>query len=348
MAKGESMRNKVFAVILIIVLAILVFQGVGFAKEYFASGTKENGQAVEVTIEQGTSKKEMAKLLKEKGLIKSSSVFLLKAKNSSYGNKIRYGTFDLNTGMSIEEILKTMSSEGQQKEAVKVVIPEGYTIELIAKRLEEAGLCTVDEFLAAVQETYDYEFLNDIPAEIDAKYRLQGFLFPATYEFYADATASEIVSKMLSTFGGYVTAEDRAKAKEMNLTIFEVVTRASIIERESKVFEERPIIAGVINNRLALDMKLQMCPTVLYPLTDGLYNKPQVFYKDLEVDSPYNTYKYKGLPVGPICSPGMSSIKAVLAPETHDYLFYHTDDESIGNHIFTKTYEEHEDSRIKK
>lgn len=342
------MRNKVFAVILVIVLAVLVFQGAGFVREYSATGTKAGGQEVEVTITQGSSKKDIASLLKGNGLIKRKSAFLLKAKSSSYGNKIRYGTFRLNTGMSIEDLLKAISSEGQQKEAIKVVIPEGYTIELMAKRFEESGLCTAAEFLAAVQETYDYEFLKDIPADIDVKYRLQGFLFPATYEFFKDTTPHQIVDKLLSTFEQYIPEAELTKARQNNLTVFELVTMASIVEREAKLVQERPIIAGVINNRLRLDMKLQMCPTVLYPLTDGLYNKPQVFYKDLEVDSPYNTYKYKGLPAGPICSPGEDSIKAVLSPQTHEYLFYHTDDESIGNHIFTKTYEEHEDSRIKK
>ena len=121
---------------------------------------------------------------------------------------------------------------------------------------------------------------------------------------------------------------------------------ASIVEREAKVAEERATIAGVINNRLDIDMPLQMCPTVLYPLTDGMYDQSQVIYEDLEIESPYNTYKYSGLPEGPICNPGLACIEAVLYPEEHTYYYYHVGDEEAGTHIFTETYQEHVDTQI--
>lgn len=131
----------------------------------------------------------------------------------------------------------------------------------------------------------------------------------------------------------------------MNYTPYELVNRAAIVEREAKLDEERPIIAGVINNRLEQGMMLQMCPTVLYPITNGIYDKSEVTYDDLEVESLYNTYKNTGLPVGPICNPGAVSLNAVLNPTEHNYLYYHVDNAETGSHIFTETYQEHVDTQ---
>ena len=123
---------------------------------------------------------------------------------------------------------------------------------------------------------------------------------------------------------------------------FALVTKASLIEKEAKLASEKPIIAGVIENRLRADMPLQIDAAIVYAITDGKYNADKVYYKDLEIDSPYNIYKNKGLPAGPICSPGLDSIKAAANPESHKYLYYHTDTEkNDGSHIFTETYDEH-------
>ena len=147
---------------------------------------------------------------------------------------------------------------------------------------------------------------------------------------------------MLEQFDSKFTQEMRTKAEALDKSIFEIVTEASVVEREAQIPEERSIIAGVFNNRLEINMRLQVDPTVLYPLTDGMYDVSRVLYADLEIDSPYNTYKYYGLPVGPICSPGIACIEAVLEPAEHDYLYYHTDEEkNDGSHIFTETYDQH-------
>ena len=129
--------------------------------------------------------------------------------------------------------------------------------------------------------------------------------------------------------------------------MYDLVTIGSIVEREAAVESERPTIAGVVENRLAKKMRLQMCPTVLYVTTKGLYDAEKVYYKDLEVKSPYNTYRNNGLPIGPICNPGNESLEAAMNPKKQDYLYYHTDG-SKKTHIFSKTYQEHQDSRIVK
>ena len=173
------------------------------------------------------------------------------------------------------------------------------------------------------------------------KYDLQGYLFPATYDIYEDTTAASLIDTMLEKFRSVYTSEYSAKAADLGYTDYQILIMASIVEREAKIDSERPIIAGVIYNRLKIDMMLQMCPTVLYPLTDGMYDKSEVTYDDLEIESPYNTYKNTGLPVGPICNPGQASIEAVLYPDENDYLYYHTSDAGDGSHIFSSTYDEH-------
>ena len=155
-------------------------------------------------------------------------------------------------------------------------------------------------------------------------------------------TAKDIVNKMLGQFDKCFTDEMKQRMQQLDKDIFTIVTEASIIEREAKVDEERAMISGVIQNRLAIDMKLQMCPTALYPVTDGIYDKNFVTIADTQYDSPYNTYVYTGLPVGPIANPGALSLEAALYPVEHEYLFYHTNEEKKdGSHIFTKTYQEH-------
>lgn len=341
------MKKKILLSLLGIFLGFLLFatwKGYDIYKEYNNSVTKE-GEQVEVNIEKGASIKQIVVVLKEKGLIQYEYAFLWKVKQMNYGSKLRYGTFLLHKGMCIEDILNTLSSKGIDKEKIKVVIPEGYSVELIAKRLEEKGICSEVEFLNAANSLeYDFSFLKQLKIKDGVTYQLQGFLFPATYEFYPDSDASFIVETMLHTFVKYVGEDRIEQMAQEGQDLYEIVTIASMIEREARVEEERPMIAGVIYNRLKENMRLQIDPTVLYPLTNGLYNAKRVLYKDLEIESPYNTYRNHGLPLGPICSPGLSAIEGALNPAKHEYLFYHTDGSPEGRHIFTKTFEEHKET----
>lgn len=341
----------ILLIILVLFLGCTIFAGIqamGFYHEY-SNQVSKDGEEIEIIVEKGMSTKEIATILKEKGLIRYERAFTMRAKDSEYGNKLRYGTFTLHKGMSIDDILKTLAEGGNDETLTKVVIPEGYTVQMIAKRMEENRICSEEEFLKVANTLdYDFAFLKDVEVPDGVDYALQGFLFPATYELKQGTEASVVVQRMLQAFAERLSDEDLAKVKESGRSLYEIITIASIVEREAKVDEERPTIAGVIYNRLDINMKLQMCPTVLYPLTEGQYNVNQVLYRDLKLDSPYNTYENYGLPIGPIANPGLASIEAALNPAKHDYLFYHTDGTSDGKHIFTKTYEEHEDTRIKK
>lgn len=236
----------------------------------------------------------------------------------------------------------------EAKKTVTVMFPEGYSIDMMAKRLEEQKVFTAKEFLAAVKAVDQYEnsWIKEIPVKKGMKYRLEGYLYPDTYNIYKSSEPKELIQKMLDNFETkYNEVKKGYKGKR---SMQELITMASMIEREAKVEKERPKIAGVIENRLAKKMKLQIDPTVLYTTTDGLYDAKKVYYKDLKTKSPYNTYVNQGLPLGPICNPAMSAVSAAMHPTKHEYLYYRTDNTEKGTHVFTKTFNEHKSAGEKK
>lgn len=316
-----------------------------FKYEYTNMATTK-GKDVVVEIPEGSTEKEIAKILKKKGLIKYELAFTRRLSNSEYSGKLHGGTYTFNTGMNTLDMMKLMAEEKPVEGPIdKLVVPEGFTVDQIAERCEEQNICTKSQFIKALKSvtSSDFKYLADVP-DTGVRYRLEGFLFPATYDIYKDTTAESLVSEMLRTFKYHFTDSMLEKAEELEMSVYEVITKAAMVERECKIGSERRTIAGVFNNRLREGMLLQVDPTVLYPLTEGMYDKDMVTYDDLEIDSPYNTYKYEGLPVGPICNPGDECIKAVLYPEEHNYLYYHTSDAGDGRHVFSETYEEHQDS----
>ncbi len=209
----------------------------------------------------------------------------------------------------------------------------------IADRLSEHGI-DQDQFLEAVDnEFFDYEFIKELDNNDKRLYRLEGYLFPSTYEIRKGASPEEIIDIMLKEFDKRLQRDGvKNKLKEQNLTVDKWVTIASIVEREGQVNEELPRISGVIHNRLEIGMPLQVDATIQYLRGE---QKARLMYKDLEVDSPYNTYKVKGLPPGPISSPGEAALNAVLEPEDHEYLYYVTRKDGTKLHYFSKTYKEH-------
>ncbi len=236
----------------------------------------------------------------------------------------------------------------EAKKTVTVMFPEGYSIDMMAKRLEEQKVFTAKEFLAAVKAVDQYEnsWIKEIPVKKGMKYQLEGYLYPDTYNIYKSSEPKELIQKMLDNFETkYNEVKKGYKGKR---SMQELITMASMIEREAKVEKERPKIAGVIENRLAKKMKLQIDPTVLYTTTDGLYDAKKVYYKDLKTKSPYNTYVNQGLPLGPICNPAMSAVSAAMHPTKHEYLYYRTDNTEKGTHVFTKTFNEHKSAGEKK
>lgn len=320
-------RNKIRAAIILVILAVITFA----ICSSFEKGT------VAITIKEGTSSRQIAQILKDEGVIHSKTLFLMRLVTSKYNNKLQHGTFKIDKEDSYGEIIEILATKGAKKNTITLTVPEGYSVERIKARVVDLGLCTDSEFETALNSDYDYSFLSSVPKNGDINYRLQGFLYPSTYEFYADATAETVIETMLSEFEKQVSGLGIAPDK-----MYETITIASLVEREAKLDSERATISGVIKNRIRNDMLLQIDATVVYAISDGMYDVERVFYKDLDVNSKYNTYKYKGLPAGPICNPGIASIRAAQNPQNHSFLYYHTDTaKNDGSHIFTETYEEH-------
>ena len=334
----KTIKYVVLGVVALIFLTITIL-GISMLMEYTSKG-EGSKETVTIEIEQGEGTWDIAAKLQEKGLIHHKIIFYLKCRNM--GTVLRFGTFNIPKGAGLETIINTLATGGALKEEVMFTVPEGYTIEMIAKKLEKENICSESEFLQAVEKDYDYWFVKEIPDGLDVKYRLQGFLFPETYAIGEDMTPEDIVNVMLAQFDKQFTEEMLGKIKVQRKTIYEIVTEASIVERETMLDSERAMVAGVIKNRLDINMRLQMCPTALYPVTNGIYDKTTVTTEDTKVDSPYNTYQNYGLPVGPIANPGLESLEAALEPAEHDYLYYHTDPKkNDGSHIFTKNYQDH-------
>ena len=327
MRKRKKRKAFLFKLFIIFFLVMTV----NITLRFFKTGTAN------VVIPEGSDSVRISEILKENKLIQSKTYFLARLYISSYRGKLRYGTFKLDRNSSLTTIFKTLSTRGAQKNTVSITIPEGFSVEMIQDRLIESGLCTKAEFEAALKKNYDFKFLSCIPDSKEIKYRLQGFLYPETYEFYADASAETVISTMLEEF--------EKKISPLNLPeneLFAIITKASLIEREAKIDSERSIIAGVIENRITANMRLQIDASVAYTVSGGKYDKSKILYKDLKVNSKYNTYKYAGLPAGPICCPSIKSISAASSPAKHKYLYYHTDNQkNDGSHIFTENYEEH-------
>ncbi|MBU4301378.1 MAG: endolytic transglycosylase MltG [Actinobacteria bacterium] len=224
-------------------------------------------------------------------------------------------------------------SKPPEPEVFRVTLPEGLTIKQTARKVaaQTEGTITASEFEAAAKSSgYDYGFLEG------SNGNLEGFLFPKTYEVTDEDTTRDVVVMMLDQFGKETGALDWARAQAYGLTRYDVLIIASMVEKEAKVPQERPIIASVIYNRLKAGMRLQIDATVQYAL--GAW-KPELCYSDLEVDSPYNTYRVSGLPPGPICNPGFESIRAALHPEPTEYLYYILTSPE-GRHSFTADYQQ--------
>jgi UPF0755 protein len=287
-----------------------------------------------IEIPKGSSVKSISKLLKNENVIKDSLVFELYCKINKNADKIKAGKYSINNSMDVPEIVGVIISGKALIDTMKFTIPEGYNLSQIVEKLSSLGIVSTENIQAALDvKNYSYDFIGQIP---EREKKLEGYLFPDTYEIYKDTTAEAIVDKLLGQFDAVFTEEYRNRAKELNMTIDQVIILASIIEREAKLDKDRKPISAVFHNRLKKKMMLQSCATVQY-----LFSEPKevLTYKDLEIESPYNTYKYIGLPPGPIASPGQKAIEAALYPELVDYLYFVARDD--GSHVFTKTYNEH-------
>jgi UPF0755 protein len=315
---------------LLALLILGVLGGVYLAANALFGGGEE--EPMTIAVEQGDTLSSVADKLEEAGVIGSATVFKLESRVQGGDTEIKAGEYRFVPGEDTEQILETLSS-GESVSAFTITIPEGLNMEQTARVVEEEGGVPVEEFEAAAERTdYGYDFLED-----PAIRTTEGFLFPKKYQFERGVDATQVVDRLLRQYMLEKEGLDFAEAEDrFNLTEYELVTVASLVEKESANPEERPLIAGVIYNRIRSGMPLQIDATVQYALGKA---KEDLKLDDLDVDSPYNTYKNTGLPPGPIASPSRESIQAALKPTETDYLYYVLEADG-KEHFFTDDYDE--------
>lgn len=321
---------------LLIFIMIIFIGGLGIFAINTAPLDRNNTSHTMIKINEGDTTTDISNTLVEKKIIKSKSAFKFFSKISGYDSKYKPGVYSLSPSMSLNQVAKTIVL-GKSKNYL-FTIPEGYTIKQTAELLSEQGIVSKDKFLDTARNNKFQEF-SFLKSAQSGENHLEGYLFPNTYSVSIDADEEQILTTMLDEFNSKFTPEFKKRAKEMGYSINDIIIIASIIERESQTPEDRAKISSVIYNRLKINMPLQMCSTVQYILGK---QKPILSIKDTQIDSPYNTYLHKGLPKGPICSPGEASIKAALYPAKTDYLYFVVSEKLDGSHNFSKDFDKFE------
>lgn len=333
--KKRSPVSIVLTLIIAVVLLIALILGGRFLFHALKPGADQAAtrtEAVNVTIPEGAGSQKIANLLYEAHVISSQDEFISQVQSTGEDKKLKPGTFTFAPGLSLSEVITELVS-GTGEDGVKLTIPEGYTVEKTADAVEKALNIPAQEFkdqAKASQFSDEYPFLNN--AYNDS---LEGYLYPKTYHFKEGVSAHDVIRKMLDQYVKETSQLDLTKTPQ-GLSPQQIMTVASLIERETKIEDERPRVASVIYNRLQKDMLLQIDAAIVYAVGGDI---TRVTAKDLEVDSPYNVYKHKGLPPGPICSPSLSAIQAALNPEQTNYLYYVMTSKE-GTHTFTETYDD--------
>ena len=307
-----------------------------------AAGTDD--KVVTFVVRPGDTTTVIGQRLSQAGLVRDPELFRLYVRSLGADGRLEAGEYRLRATMTLAQI----AQELQHAKAASSVLTlrEGLRLEEVAEVVSSTTRISAAAFLNEVKTgRYTYAFLADRPANAG----LEGYLFPDTYEIAATATPSQVVSLLLSTFDQRVTTAMRQQAAARQRTLFQVLTVASLVEREAQVASERPIIASVYLNRLAQNMALEADSTVQYAM--GYDAKTKTWWRTLALDDlrkplgAYSTYLNRGLPPGPICSPGLASIRAVLEPATTDYLYYYA--KGDGSHAFARTFEEHQENMRK-
>ncbi|SET66147.1 UPF0755 protein [Salinibacillus kushneri] len=348
-AQYEEARTVRKIVLLVLTIAIVIIAAVGFSGYFYVKSALEpvdssNDKTKKVEIPLGSTVSTIASTLEQADIIKNDTVFryYVKFKNEQ---DFKAGEYELSPSMTMDEIINHLKTGTVQEEPViTVTIPEGKTVEEIANIYSKRTSISEEEFLEKVNnQDYvkklinRYTVLSDNILQEGIKVPLEGYLFAATYNFYKkDPTVEQIVEKMLDKTEE-VAVQYKDQFEQYNLSTHEALTMASLVENEATTYDDRQKIAGVFYNRLDKGMPLQTDPTVIYALGE---HKEKVNYDHLEVDSPYNTYKYTDLPVGPISNFAENSLKAAVNPYESDNLYFLASSVD-GNIYYSKTLEEH-------
>lgn len=341
MASKQTKKGGALAGFLNTVSYILLILGVSLILSTFAilvsndvlALVKEDNP-VTLTLTEDTASGRVASRLKQEGVIQYPWVFRLLTSLKKV-DSFDAGTYELNSDMDYGQLISALRGSGEQRTVVRVTIPEGYTLQDICDLLVEKKVLTAEKFWETANTyPFSHAMLADVPM-VDN--RLEGYLFPDTYDFYVGDNAVNVINKMLNNFVKKYTKAMCNLTEANGLTIAEVVKVASLVEKEAKLADERTTIAGVIYNRLNSSSfpYLQIDATIMY----ATGHKDALTADDLKIDSPYNTYTHEGLPPTAICNPGVSCLMAAIQPEKNRYYYYVADTD--GSHIFSRTLDEH-------
>ena len=333
----------------LLVLSAIYFGADYFLNNYWLPTSDSDTNSITVDIPSGTAVSSIAQILYDNGLVNNAKVFEYYIDFSGYSKKMQAGQYTFNKTMSMQEIMMQLADGTGPLSITEFLIIEGSSIKITADKLLSDGVIdSVDTFLATASNideyTSSYGFIADVAHlnNTDRPYLLEGYLYPAKYEIYVGSSQETIINKMLTKFSNVFNEERLSRAQALGMTVDEVVTLASIIERESRP-NDFAKVSAVFYNRINDNMKLESCASVQYILGT---NKIKLSNADISIDSKYNTYIYVGLPAGPICSPSEKAIDATLYPDeqfiSEGYLFFATKDPESGELAFSKTLQEHE------
>ena len=317
-------------IILIVIISCLIIL-FGLYKITISKPIKSEKEII-MTIEEGETFYGILNRLKEENKIKGLPFIKLYVKLLNKDIEVKPGEYIINSNSTIDELIEDLTT-GRSIDLVNFTVPEGYSIDEIADKLELEGICIKEEFIEALKT---YELPSYVANKEGKRYALEGYLFPDTYLIKKGESPQNIIKIMIERFEEVLKqVEEELGISIENEDIEDIIIKASIIEKEAVLDSERSKVASVINNRLNIHMKLQIDATVIYALGEHV---DTVLYDHLEIDSPYNTYVNYGLPIGPISNPGIESIKATLKPEETDYLFYVLQNDK--SHYFTNNYDD--------
>jgi len=359
MVRKKRSAVKLIALVIAVLVVAVAAAGVFTAYRHIVeiSSQEDGGQmaaidpedGISIDIPMGSGTASIANILREKGIIKYPFLFRLISRIGGYDSKYMSGVHVVRNNTDYDsldgyiELMKIISGKPLDTTSITVTIPEGYTYKQTVDLLAEKGVIDREKFNEVAQNaSFNYPFMEYLPENREP--RFEGYLFPDTYSFDKKAGEEAVLEKLLDNFNKKFKPEYYDRARELNMTVDEIIILASIIEREAMLDSERATVAGVFYNRLNNSdpslRRLQSCASIqyIYLNKEGKI-KEIITEEDTRIDDPYNTYQNEGLPPGPISCPGEASIRAALYPEDTDYLFFVA--KGDGSHIFSKTFREH-------
>lgn len=345
--------KKFIVALFFLFLSAFAFSGYRYLeKETFQNTASSSNVPKQFEIKEGEGSKVVAQKLQDAQLIKNKYFFYYYVWKTNSGNKMQVGIYEMSSNMTIGQMMSKFTNGEIVPQIIKLTIPEGFTNKKIVARLREKKPELADEFekmvsCQCINQTdcpcdvfsKEFIFLQQLPKGVD----MEGYLFPDTYFIEKDDTAEILVRKFLNNFNKKINSELANEINSQGKTLYQIVTMASLIEKEAKTDQDRKLVSGVFWKRISDEIPLQSCATLAY--ITGI-DKDQYSLDDTQLDSPYNTYLHPGLPVGPVANPGLATLTAAIYPQESEYYFFLTDPQT-KEMIYSKTGEQHNENKVK-